>query len=338
MARKIDQRFTQEAGSNVYTGNELLIKGALEAGVALYSSYPGSPVAETLDVISANAELFLEMGVEAVVANNEALAAARVNGSQALPLRSCAIMKCVGFNVALDVFETSNLAGANPDGGAVVIIGDDPHCSSTQTPADSRYKARSIFMPVVMPSTWQELKDWVDLSFQLSAATELYIAYLVTTAQADGGGSVTLRPNKLPAINTHARVNLDTAQLDLGRRVMIPPASSRGEVHMLEVRLPKVVQFARELGLDRLLSFEPGRRYPLAFIAGGPNYLYLEDALAELGLAGLVPVYKPGLVWPMDPGPVIELARAVDTIVVVEEKGPFTEDQVKVILHDAAGR
>jgi len=202
---KTDPRFTQSEGVNVYTGNELLIKGALEAGVSLYSSYPGSPVAETLDVISQNAELFLEHGIEAVVANNEALAAARVNGSQALPLRAVAIMKSVGFNVATDVFETSNLAGANPNGGAVVMVGDDPHCSSTQTPADSRYKSRSIFMPVIMPAGWQEIKDWVDLSFQLSAATELYVTYLITTAQADGGGTVTVRPNRYPAINTRAR-------------------------------------------------------------------------------------------------------------------------------------
>ena len=184
MSKQVDPRFSQDDGINVYTGNELLVKGALEAGVALYSSYPGSPVAETLDVIRANAALFVEHGIEAAVANNEALAAARINGSQALPVRAMAIMKCVGYNVALDVFETSNLAGANPGGGAVAVVGDDPTCSSTQAPADSRYKARSIFMPVIMPSTWQEIKDWVDKAFRLSAASELYVTYLVTTAQA----------------------------------------------------------------------------------------------------------------------------------------------------------
>ena len=58
----IDPRFTKSTGLEIFTGNELLVKGALEAGVSLYSSYPGSPVAETLDVIRANAGLFLEHG------------------------------------------------------------------------------------------------------------------------------------------------------------------------------------------------------------------------------------------------------------------------------------
>ena len=316
---KTDPRLIQSKGINVYTGNELLIKGALEAGVSLYSTYPGSPVAETLDVISQNAELFLEHGIEAVVANNEALAAARVNGSQALPLRAVAIMKSVGFNVATDVFETSNLAGANKNGGAVVFVGDDPHCSSTQTPADSRYKSRSIFMPVIMPAGWQEIKDWVDLSFQLSAASELYVTYLITTAQADGGGTVTVRPNHYPEINTLARVNLDTAGLDLGRRVMIPPASSRSEVHLLEERLPAVHEQARRLGFDTLLNFTEAEKYPLGFIAAGPSYLYLEDALAELGLSGRVPILKLGLVWPLDPRPLLTFSRAVGTLAVLEE-------------------
>jgi indolepyruvate ferredoxin oxidoreductase len=335
MRKTVDQRFTQSDGVNVYTGNELLVKGALEAGVSLYSSYPGSPVAETLDVIRANASLFLEHGIEAAVANNEALAAARINGAQALPLRAAAIMKCVGFNVALDVFETSNLAGANPDGGAVVIVGDDPTCSSTQAPADTRYKSRSIFMPVVMPSSWQEIKDWVDISFQLSAASELYITYLVTTAQADGGGTVSLLPNRYPAISSRAKVDLETSKLDLQRRVMIPPASSRGEEHMLDYRLPRAIETARKLGLDKMIGLEPGVRYPLGIIAAGPSYLFVEDMLAELGLAGKVPIFKPGLVWPLDNDGIHKLAGAVDNILVVEEKGPFMEDQVKVALQDA---
>jgi len=334
---KTDPRFTQSGGVNIYTGNELLIKGALEAGVSLYASYPGSPVAETLDVIRSNAGLFNEHGIVAAIANNEALAAARLNGSQALPLRALGIMKSVGLNVASDVLEVSNLAGANPQGGAVVIVGDDPHCSSTQTPADSRYKSRALFMPVLSPGGWQELKDWVDLAFELSAATECYVTYLVTTAQADGGGVVRLYPNRWPAINRDSRTDLDTSGLDLGRRVMIPPSSSRGEVHLLETRLPAVTAQARRLGFDRVLNApDEGARAPLGIVTHGVSYLYVQDALAELGLETRIPILKLGLVWPLDSETLAAFARSVEQLVVVEEKGPFVEDQVKVLLRDLA--
>ena len=42
-----DPRFLAESGREVFTGNELLVKGALEVegGVHLLTGYPGSPVA-----------------------------------------------------------------------------------------------------------------------------------------------------------------------------------------------------------------------------------------------------------------------------------------------------
>ena len=57
-------------------------------------------------------------------------------------------------------------------------------------------------MPVVEPGAPQELKDWINLSFKLSQAASLYIGYIVTTAQADGGGTVVCRPNQFPDLNT----------------------------------------------------------------------------------------------------------------------------------------
>ena len=69
----MDERFTQAEGTNVYTGCELLVKGALESGVSLLTGYPGSPLAEVFDVIQRNAVLLKENGIVAQIANNEAL-------------------------------------------------------------------------------------------------------------------------------------------------------------------------------------------------------------------------------------------------------------------------
>ena len=48
----IDPRFLVESGREIFTGNELLVKGALETegGVHLLTGYPGSPVAGFFDV------------------------------------------------------------------------------------------------------------------------------------------------------------------------------------------------------------------------------------------------------------------------------------------------
>src|SRR5207244_913353 len=150
-----------------------------------------------------------EKGVRATIANNEALGAAMLNGSQMAALRGICCMKSVGLHVASDALALGNLAGAHPQGGAIVLIGDDPWSDSTQVPADSRYLCKHIFMPVMEPSDNQELKDWIDLGFRISREANLFIGYLVTTNQADGGGSVQVRPNRFPDVSTLSKFSLE---------------------------------------------------------------------------------------------------------------------------------
>src|SRR5260370_108524 len=86
----IDPRFLKSSGIEAFTGNELIVKGALEAGVALITGYPGSPVSEVFDSIGAIAPYLAERGVVAQIANNEALATARLNGARQAGLRALA--------------------------------------------------------------------------------------------------------------------------------------------------------------------------------------------------------------------------------------------------------
>jgi indolepyruvate ferredoxin oxidoreductase len=142
-------------------------------------------------------------------------------------------MKSVGVHVASDALAIGNLAGANPEGGAVIIMGDDPWCDSTQVPADSRFLCEHLRMAVVEPGTIQELKDWIDLSFKLSQAAGLFVGYVVTTAQADGGGTVECRPNQFPTINAKQKIALDTQQIPLDK-VLLPPRTWMQELKMPE--------------------------------------------------------------------------------------------------------
>lgn len=86
----IDPRFLAGSGREVFTGNELLVKAALEVegGVHLLSGYPGSPVAGFFDNLADIKDLLQKNGIRAFQANNEALAVAAMNGSQMLPCRA----------------------------------------------------------------------------------------------------------------------------------------------------------------------------------------------------------------------------------------------------------
>ena len=205
----MDPRFTLERGTGIFTGNELLIKGALECGIGEITGYPGSPLAELFDTLEKIRDLLDAKGIAAQIANNEAMAAARLNGAQMANIKAMAVMKSVGMHVAADGLALGNMAGATPGAGALLVVGDDTWSEGTQVPADSRFLSQHLYMPVLEPATFQEIKDWVGIGFELSRQTALYITYLVTSNQADGGGSVEVNPNRFPALNTS---NLDHQQ------------------------------------------------------------------------------------------------------------------------------
>ena len=325
----MEDRFIQDSGTNVYTGCELLVKGALEGQVNLLTGYPGSPLAEVFDVMKANAALLKEHGILAQIGNNEALSVARLNGSQMANLRAAAFMKNVGMHVASDALAISNLAGTT--GGAVVVVGDDTWGSSTQVPADSRFLARHLYTPVIEPSTFQEMKDWLSAAFEISARSNLYVTYIVTLTQAEGGGSVELRPNRYPETSTKNQTVIDTALINGSNRIILPPDTPRIEIETLTERFPNAVKSAREHNLNQIYHLNDSE-HEIGFIASGLGYSYLEHALYELEFQGQIPILKLGLTHPVDEEIVREFASQVREIYVVEEKRPLLEKDIKAIV------
>jgi len=334
---KIDPRFTQKQGREIYNGTELLVKGALETdgGVHLLTGYPGSPIAGFFDTAEQLAPLFQEHGTVARIANNEALGAAMTNGAQMAGCRAIVAMKSVGVHVASDALALGVLAGTKPEGGAVVVCGDDPWSDSTQVPADSRFMAEHLRMPMLEPSCPQEVKDWINLAFQLGRAGRIYIGYMMTVALADGGGSVEVKPNQFPEVNHHQRKALSyekDIQPDLDQFVLLPPRTWHRELGM-EARHQAVMDEARRLGVNRILHKpQKDERVPVGFIAPGMSCAYLTHALEEMGLSGKFPILKIGLSYPLDAKIVREFAKHCHQVFVIEERRSFVERQVREIL------
>ncbi|MFW6132609.1 MAG: FAD-dependent oxidoreductase [Planctomycetota bacterium] len=329
---KADPRFLTEQGPQIFTGSELLLKGALEVegGVHLLGGYPGSPIAGFFDSMARIKDLLADKGIRAVINNNEALAAAMLNGSQVAGCRGVICMKSVGVHVAADALALGSLAGAHREGGAVVIYGDDPWSDSTQVPADSRFLSKHLFIPVIEPSNQQEVKDFINLGVTLSRRSELYAGFLMPTNLADGGGTVTCRPNQYPRHNTRTLKDFETAAIDLNKHVLLPPKTWWQEA-TYAARFQRALTAARELGLNRIDHAPDGRR-PVGFATSGMAHDYLVQALWELGLEGEFPVLKFGMSYPLDGGMVRRLARQCERIVVVEERRGFLESQISEVV------
>jgi len=334
---RIDPRFTHTAGREIFTGNELLVKGALEAdgGVHLLTGYPGSPIAGFFDTCESISPLLNDHGIVARIASNEALSMAMCNGAQMAGCRAITAMKSVGVHVASDALALGVLAGTKGDGGVLVVCGDDPWSDSTQVPADSRFIAEHVRMPMLEPSSPQEVKDWVDVAYKLGKAGQIYIGYMMTVALADGGGSVEVKHNQYPEVSSQQRATLsyekDIAD-SLDQFVLLPPRTWQRELGMPQ-RHAAVCAAARELGVNRI-EHKPqrGESVPMGFVASGTAYAYLVHALEEMGLSGKFPILKLGLSYPVDDQIVREFARQTQQIIVVEERRSFVERQVQEIL------
>ena len=333
----IDPRFIQESGSAIFTGNELLVKGALETsgGVHLMTGYPGSPIAGFFDTLENIGNLLEDKGVVAKIASNEALSAAMVNGAQMTGCRAMTAFKNVGMHVASDALALGTLAGTH-GGGGLIVVGDDPWSDSTQVPADSRFMAEHLRLPIMEPSSPQEVKDWIDLAFQIGRAGGIYMGYLMTVAMADGGGSVECRPNDWPELNQKQKTALSyerDIEPTLEQSVLLPPRSWRREQQM-DSQFAKVKDEARRLGVNRIVH--PPQKdevVPLGFVASGNGYSYLVHALDELGLTGQIPIFKVGMPYPLDDKLAIEFAKQCQQLVVVEERRSFVEKQLIELLN-----
>ena len=149
-------------------GNEAIARGALEAGVAFATCYPGTPSSEIPEQffnISQETDLYFEYSTNEKVAV-EVGAGAAVSG-----LRTMVTMKHVGLNVAADPVMT--LAYEGVKGGMVIVNADDPYSFSSQNEQDNRYYARLSSLPMLEPTNAQELKDITVAAFDLSEELKL---------------------------------------------------------------------------------------------------------------------------------------------------------------------
>src|SRR4030042_1877731 len=140
-------------------GNEAIVRGALEAGVALVTTYPGTPASEIGDrcyEISRQTDLYFEYSV------NEKVALEVAAGAAASGWRTLCAMKHVGLNVAADTLMTLGYVGVK--GGMVIVSADDPSLFSSQNEQDNRYYAKLAGLPMLEPATPEEAKAMTRLA------------------------------------------------------------------------------------------------------------------------------------------------------------------------------
>jgi indolepyruvate ferredoxin oxidoreductase alpha subunit len=294
-------------------GNEAIVRGALEAGVSLAATYPGTPASEIGDrfyEISRQTDLVFEYST------NEKVALEVAAGASAAGWRAMASMKHVGLNVAADALITLGYVGVK--GGLVIISADDPSLFSSQNEQDNRYYARLAGLPMLEPASPQEAKDMIRAAFALSEELGLPVLLRTTTRVNHTRGPVTLG-------ELAPRPGLGHFLKNPFSQVMVPAVAREAHARLLAKQV-KVQERAETSPFNSITG-----QGPWGIVTSGVAAAYVEDAILELGLGDQVTLLKLGFTNPLPEKLIADFLGQVEKVLVVEELEPFLENGLKAI-------
>lgn len=303
-------------------GNEAIARGAIEAGVDVAASYPGTPASEILETL---AEAAPKLGFHAEWSTNEKVAFEVAAGASLVGTRALTSMKNAGLNWVMDMFMTVVYGGVR--GGFVIVVADDPDAHYSSNEQDTRFAAFYGMIPCLEPADQQEAKDMTRYAFGLSERLELPVFVRSVTRISHASGDVKLgkieRSERKPVFDKHY-------ELPYRWNVYGPPGPV--EKHRwLYSRQPQVKREVEKVPWNEL---KLPKKAKLGIIASGIASSYARDALGELGLEGKVAFLKIGTPTPLPERKLKRLLKGVRQVFVVEEGDPVVEHQVKELAKD----
>ena len=348
-------RYTTDRGRVLLNGNQALVRLLLlqrqrdvAAGLntaGFVTGYRGSPLGGLdLQLMKERARLQaanvrFEPGV------NEDLAATAVWGTQQLHLLPQPLVDGVfalwyakgpGVDRAGDPIKHGNRQGTAPRGGVLLVFGDDHPGKSSTISHHSEPAVAANGLPVLYPATVQEFIELGLHGYAMSRHAGVWVGFKVVNETVEATATVMLDP-ALPQVVLPAHAELPPGGLHA--RIAFDPLSD--EVRLVRHKLPAALAYARANRLDRVTH---GSAAPpagsLGIVAAGKSWLDVVQALQELGLDAArlermgVAVYKPALIWPLEPEAMTAFARGREELLFVEEKAAFVEPQAASLLYN----
>ncbi|MHB8091745.1 MAG: indolepyruvate ferredoxin oxidoreductase subunit alpha [Syntrophales bacterium] len=293
-------------------GNEAIVRGAIEAGVAVATCYPGTPSSEIGDTffkIQKESGVYFEYAINEMVAM-EVAAAAAIAG-----VRAMCSMKHVGVNVAADFL--MSLAYEGVKGGFVLVSADDPSMFSSQNEQDNRMYGKFSGLPVLEPSSIAEAKEMARYAFDLSEMLQEPVILRTTTRINHSTGVISLGP----IAGKNSKGSFPKEPL---RNTLIPSVSTK----LHKVLLANYEKAAGESDQSPY-NFVSGEG-KLGIITSGVSFNYVSDALQDLALTSRVSVLRIGFSHPLPDRLIKDFIAKCEKILVVEELEPYLEEGVKV--------
>ena len=348
---KLSDRYDLEKPKVLLSGTQALVRatmmqqardGAAGRDTAGYvTGYRGSPLGG-VDATFASAAKHLDpLNVKFQPGLNEDLAATALWGTQMAELKGEGkhdgvfglwYGKGPGVDRCGDVFRHANLAGSSPLGGVIAALGDDPTGESSTTLHGTEFTMIDLQMPLLSPAGVQELLDYCLTGWALSRYSGCWVGVKTMKDTVEATAVVDGDPHRLSFVDP------DFEMPPGGLNIPLFEEPWQAEARLNDHKLPAAVAWARANRLDRRSHGRAGAK--VGVVSSGKSWLDVCHALELLGIdAGVaeqigLTVYKVGMIWPLEAEGLRDWAEGLELIIVVEEKRPMLETQVKDILYN----
>jgi indolepyruvate ferredoxin oxidoreductase len=347
----LDDRYRRASGRIFLTGIQALVRlplmqrrldrlhGLNTAGFV--TGYRGSPVAGLDEALVQARKILAEENVRFEPAINEALAATAILGTQQVESEERRKVEGVfalwygkgpGVDWAGDAIKHGHAYGSSPHGGVLVVAGDDHGAVSSTMAHQSDQAFVAWWMPVLNPAGIADYLDFGLWGWAASRFSGAWVGFKAISETVESAATVALS-DRLPVFVTPTDFAPPPGGLHF--RWVDPPSVAIED--RLAAKLDAIRAFARANPLDRLVVDAPGAR--LGIVTVGKAHGDAMEALRELGLtrrdlaAMGVRILKVGLSFPLEGEGIRRFARGLREVLVVEEKRPLVEGQIKDLLY-----
>lgn len=338
----LDDRYTVTNGGIWLSGIQAIARLALDqsridhrSGIksaGYISGYRGSPLGGLDRELARIAVLYKDRHIEFQPGINEDLAATAVWGTQQVNLFPRARYqgvyglwygKAPGLDRSSDAVRHANMAGTSPYGGVLAIVGDDPRCKSSTLPSNSFGSLSELGLPTLDPADVSDVLEFGLYGWALSRFSGLWTGMIAQTAVMDSTATF--------------NVDLDRFEWHIPIMDVDPHIRLNDSPHAQEARFSEKIALANSFILENPIDKTYGCETDpeLVVVSSGVGFNNTQEALALLGFdnQGLVRarirLVKLGLVWPMADTRLQWLLGGAKKVIVVENKRPFIEDQIR---------
>ncbi len=293
-------------------GNEAVARGLFEAGCSFVSSYPGTPSTEITECVATYKEVYAEW------APNEKVAMEAAFGASLAGKRSFCAMKHVGLNVAADPLFTIGYTGVNA--GMVIGVADDAGMHSSQNEQDSRHYARASKIPMLEPSDSAEALAFTKLAYELSEQFDTPVFIKMCTRVSHSQSIV--EPGE--------RVEVSKTYEKNPQKYIMMPGNAKRRHPIVEERTAQLEKWAETAEINRV---EEGTDHSIGIITSSTSYQYVKEVCGDA-----YPVLKLGMIWPLPKQKILDFAKSVTKLVIVEELDSFIETHCRQLGLDCTGK